>query len=134
MLTALGIDEVGERVADDLLDAAANALRAVLVDGEDRAVEIVRADHAERAFDELAVARFALADGGFRDALHGDVDAGGDDEGDLALGVDQRGCRPGDAAARAVGGDPEVFVGGGELASADALEVLDVLPRRLLRG
>ena len=49
------------------------------------AIEVVGADHAERAFDELAVAGFALAEGGFGDALDGDVDAGGDDEADLAL-------------------------------------------------
>ena len=75
---------------------------AVAVDGEDAAFEVVGADHAERTFDELAVAGFALAEGGFGDALHGDVDAGGDDEGDLALGVDERGGGPGDAAEGAV--------------------------------
>ena len=82
-------DEVGEGVADHLLDGAADALGAVGVDGEEVAVEVVGADHAERAFDELAVAGFALAQGGFGGALHGDVDAGGDDEGDLALLIER---------------------------------------------
>ena len=44
---AAGAHEVAQRVADDFFDGAAGALRAVLVDGKNRAVEGVRADEAE---------------------------------------------------------------------------------------
>ena len=87
---------------------------AVGVDGEQDALEVVGADHAERAFDELAVAGFALAEGGFGGALDGDVDAGGDDEADLALLVEEGGGGPGDAAEAAVAVEPVVFEDGGE--------------------
>ena len=73
------------RVTDHLFEGAAEALGTVGVDGEQGAGEVVRADHAERAFDELTVAGLALAQGGLGGALDGDVDAGGDDEADLAL-------------------------------------------------
>ena len=100
-------------------------LRAVGVDGEQDALEVVGADHAERAFDELAVAGFALAQGVFGGALDGDVDAGGDDEVDLALVVEQRRGGPGDAAQAAVAMQPLVLECGGEAFGAQALEVLD---------
>ena len=112
-------------MADHLFAGAADAVRAVGVDGEQDAVEVVGADHAERTFDELAVARLALAQGGLGGALDGDVDAGGDDEVDLALVVDQGRGGPGDAAQAAVAVEPLVFEGGGEAVGAEALEVLD---------
>ncbi len=88
-------------------------------------MQVVGADHAERAFDELAVAGFALAQGGFGGALGGDVDAGGDDEADLALRVAQRGGGPCDAAQAAVAVEPLVLEGGREGAGAETLEGLD---------
>ena len=86
-LAAVFGDEVGEGVADHLFAGAADGLCAVGVDGEQDAGEVVGADHAERALDELAVAGFAFAQGLLGGALHGDVDAGGDDEVGLALVV-----------------------------------------------
>ena len=130
---ALRLGELLQRLADDLLHGVAEPGRAVLVDGENLAVHVMRADQAERTFDDLAVARFALADGGLGDALHGDVDAGGDDEGDLAMRVEHRGCGPRDAAAHAIGREPVVLVCGGELPVADALEVVDVVRDLVLR-
>ena len=117
--------ELAERVADDLVDGAADAFGTVGVDGEELAVEVVGADHAEGAFDELAVAGLTLAEGGLGRALDGDVDAGCDDEGDLALGVRQGGGRPGDPADGTVAIEPAVFKGGGEIAGAEAVEGLD---------
>ena len=116
--------ELGEAMAGHLFAGAADALRAVGVDGEQDALEVVGADHAERAFDELAVARFALAQGVFGGALDGDVDAGGDDEVDVALLVEQRRGGPGDAAQAAVAVQPLVLECGGEAVGAEALEVL----------
>ncbi len=118
-------DELGEGVVEHRVDGAADGLGAVGVDGEQLALEVVGADHAEGAFDELAVAGFALAEGGFGGALGGDVDAGGDDEADLALGVAEGGGRPGDAAEGAVAVEPLVFEAGGEGTGAEALEGLD---------
>ena len=106
---------------------AAEALGSVGVDGEQVALEVVGADHAERAFDELAVAGFALAEGGFGGALDGDVDAGGDDEADLPLLVAECGGGPGDAAEAAVAVEPLVLEDGGEGAGAEAVELLDGL-------
>src|SRR5260370_34733406 len=82
------------------LDGAADGLGAVGVDGEDLALEVVGADHAEGARDDLAMAGFALAEGGLGGALRGDVDAGGDDEADVSLVVAESGGGPGDAAKR----------------------------------
>ena len=113
-------DELGEGVADHVFEGAAEALGAVGVDGEQVAVEVVGADHAERAFDELAVAGFALAEGGLGGALDGDVDAGGDDEADLSLLIAESGGGPGDAAEAAVAVEPVVLVDGGEGAGAEA--------------
>ena len=123
--TALLGHELGEPMAGHVLAGAADALRAVGVDGEQDALEIVGADHAQRAFDELAIACFALAQGVFCAALDGDVDAGGDDEVDLALVVEQRRGRPGDAAQAAVAMQPLVLERDGEAIGAQALEVLD---------
>ena len=82
------------------------------------------ADHSQRAFDELAIARFALAQGHFRPALDGDVDAGGDDEVDSALLVEQRRGRPRDAAQASVTVQPVVLECAGSAVGAHALEVL----------
>ena len=71
----------------------------MVVDGKQDALEVVGADHAEGTLDELAVAGFGLAEGGFGGAPGGDVDAGGDDEGWLAMVVGERSGGPGDAAA-----------------------------------
>ena len=120
-------------MADHLVDRAADALRAVGVDGEQHALQVVGADHAERAFDQLPVARFALAQGRFGGALHGDVDAGGDDEADLPLCIAQRCGRPCDAAEAAVAIQPLVLKGGRERAGAQALE-LSRWPRESRRG
>ncbi len=97
----------------------------MLVDAEQNAVAVMRVDDAERAFDQLPVARFAFAQGGFLLALQRHVDAGRDDEGRLSLRVDQRGCGPGDALQRAVLAAPVVLKAGGELAGAQPLEVGD---------
>ncbi len=75
----------------------------------------------------LAVTGFALAEGGLGGTLGGDVDAGGDDEADLSLGVAQGGRGPGDAAEAAVAVEPLVLEGGGEGSGAEALEGLDGL-------
>ena len=61
----------------------------------------------------------------FGGALDGDVDAGGDDEVDVALLVEQRRGGPGDAAQAAVAVQPLILKGGGEALGAEALEVLD---------
>ena len=42
------------------------------------------------------------------------------------MGIDEGSGGPGDAATAGVGGDPVIFVRGGELAGADALEAFDV--------
>ncbi len=81
-------NELGEVVTDDLFKRVSDAGRTVGVDGENYAVEVMGADHAEGTFDELPVAGFALAEGGLGGALGCDVDAGGDDEADLTLVVD----------------------------------------------
>ena len=66
---------------------AAEGLGATLVDREDDTAQVVGADHAERALDERAVAGLALAQRGLGGALPGDIEAGRDQEGDLALSV-----------------------------------------------
>ena len=120
-------DELGEVMAAHVFDHSADGLGAVGVDGEQRAAEVVGADHAEGAFDELAVASFTFAERGLGGALGGDVDAGGDDEGDLTLRVGQGGSRPGDAAKTAVAVEPLIFECGGEFAGTEALEGFDGL-------
>ena len=118
-------DELGEPVAGHVLAGAADALRTVSVDGEQDAVEVVGANHAERPFDELAITRLALAQGILGGTLHGDIDAGGDDEVDLAAVVDQRRGRPGNAAQASVAMHPLVLEGDRDAVGAQALEVLD---------
>ena len=120
-----GGHERSEGLACHLVDGTAEAFGAVGVDAENGALEVVGADHAERTFDELAVAGFAFGEGGFGLALDGDVDAGGDDEVDLALSVDEGGGGPGDAVEGAVFIAPVVFEGGGELAGTEAFEGCD---------
>ena len=117
--------ELGEAMAGHLFAGAADRLCAVGVDGEQDALEVVGADHAERAFDELAIAGFALAQGGFGAALDGDIDTGGDDEVDVTLFVEQRRGRPCDAAQAAVAMQPLVLECGGKAVGAEALEVFD---------
>ncbi len=111
-------------MADHFFAGTAYALRDVGVDREQDALQVVGADHAERAFDELAVARFALAQGLFGLALDGDVDAGGDDEVDMALVVEERRGRPGDAAQASVAVQPLVLECGGRAVGAQTLEVM----------
>src|SRR5258708_33449554 len=99
----------------------------MIVDGEEVAFEVVGADHAEGTLDDLAVAGFALAEGGLGGALGGDVDAGGDDEADLSLGVPESGGGPGDAAEAAVAVEPLIFKDSGKGSGAEAFEGLDGL-------
>ena len=84
------INEFGERPADHFVDGATNAFGPVSIDREDDTLEVVGADHAERAFDELTVAGFALANGSFSYPLDGDVEAGRNKKFDLVLGINQR--------------------------------------------
>ena len=65
-VAALFGHELGEGVADHLVAGASDGLRAVGVDREEDAMQVVGADHTERAFDQLAVARLALAQGVLR--------------------------------------------------------------------
>src|SRR5258708_17448966 len=97
------------------------------VDGEEGAFEVVGADHDEGALDDLAVAGFALAEGGLGGALGGDVDACGDDEADLSLGVPESGGGPGDAAEAAVAVEPLIFKDSGKGSGAEAFEGVDGL-------
>ena len=101
-------DVIEERRADDLLRGVAEDLGAVRVDGLDLAVEVVGADDAERAFDEMAIARLTRAQAIELLPLFGDIDAGGDDEVDVALGIVERAGGPGDAARSAVAGAPVI--------------------------
>ena len=117
--------EAGEGVADHLVAGAADGLRAVGVDRGEDAGEVVGEDHAQRSFDELAVARFALAQGGFGGSLDGDVDAGGDDEVGVALIVIEGGGGPRDATEASVAVQPDVFECGWEAVGAEAFKVLD---------
>ena len=82
-MLVFGINKLGQRMPDDIRDLAPEALCSVLVDGKNPALQIVGADQAERALDDLAVAEFALANRALGDALYRDVDAGRDDERDL---------------------------------------------------
>ena len=115
-------DELAEGVVEHGIDGAADGLCTVSVDGDEISFEVVGADDAEGAFDKLAVAGFAFAESGFGGALGGDVDASGDDEADLSLGVAEGSSRPGDAAEGAVAIEPLVFESGGEGAGAEPLE------------
>ncbi len=124
-MLAVGNDEFFKGVAEHVGHRPPDGRRAVAVDGEKNAAQVVGADHAERAFDEQAVTGFALSKRGFGGALRGDVDAGGDNEGHLALVVAQRRDVPGDAAEAAVAVQPFVLKGGREVAGAELLEVLD---------
>ena len=61
------------------------------IHGQDSALEVVCADDPERAFDKLPVARLAGTQGEFGFlALLGDVNAGGDDEVDVAMRIVER--------------------------------------------
>ncbi len=114
-------------MTDDLFEGAPYAGGAVGVDGENDAVKVVGADHAEGTFDELPVTGFALAEGGLGRTLGGDVDAGSDDEANLSLVVDQGSGGPGDAAKAAVAVEPAVLEDGRKRACTQAIEGLDGL-------
>src|SRR6202021_2327090 len=124
---ALGHDELGQVMAIHVFNGSSDGLGTVVVDGEQRAAEVVGADHTEGAFDELAVAGFALAKGGFGGALGGDVDSGGDDESHLPLRIEQSGGRPSDAAGAARAVLPLVLKDCGKSACAQAFEGFDGL-------
>ena len=93
------------------------------VDGEKLAPKIMGAHHTQRSFDELAVACFGLAQSSFGGKLLRHIDAGGDDEGDLSLGVAQSGRRPRNAAEIAIRGKPRVLKGSRKAPSAESFEV-----------
>src|SRR6202012_31822 len=116
--------EIGQTTADHLLDAVAKTLGGAGVDGEHAAFEIVGADHAERAFHQLAVASFAGVEsrGGF--TLIGDVDSGHDDEVDLAGAVGQVGGGPRNETAAALAGEPVQFSGVAAYVAARLFEQL----------
>ena len=70
----------------------------------------------------MAVAGLTLPQGLLCLALQGDVDASGDDEGDVFLSVGERGCRPLDEAGVVVAGRPAILVFHGKGAAAHAIE------------
>ncbi len=115
-------DVVEERRADDLLRGVAEDSGGVRVDRLNVAVEVVGADDAERAFDEVAIARLTGAQAIELLPLLGDIDAGGDDEIDVALRIVERAGGPGDAAHSAVARAPVHLVTAIELAGACLLE------------
>ena len=121
-LEVLGGHEVGEAMAGELFGLVAEAAGGVAINGEQSAVHVVSADDAETVLDELAVAGLTLADDGFGVAAAGDIHAGGDDEVDGALRVEERGGGPGDEADLAVAGDPGMFVALREGSGANGFE------------
>ena len=115
-------DVVEQRRPDDLFRGVAEDGCGMRVDRLDVPVEIVGADDAERAFDQLTIACFAGAQAIKLLALLGDVDAGGDNEVDVALRIVERTRGPGDAAHAAVAGAPVHLVAAVELTGARLLK------------
>src|SRR4051794_37127248 len=93
----------------------------------------MRADHTERTFNQLAVARLALPQRGLGGALRRDVDARGDDERNLPLRVGERRSRPRDAAQATVTIQPLILIDSREVSRAKALERVDRLRNILAR-
>src|SRR5262252_223297 len=58
------LEEFGEIAADAVLAAVAERLRGGRINRQDRTSEIVRADQAEAALDELAVTQFTVGECG----------------------------------------------------------------------
>ncbi len=72
--------EVREIAAYHLLDRSSDHLSAMGIDRQQRALKIMRADQAQRAFDELSIPRLTLTQRSLRHALRRHIQSRRDDE------------------------------------------------------